>query len=404
MSLSPAQISEFKTPLYVYSERVFTEQFNTLHNSLTGIDHLICFAVKANSNLSIIKKFAHLGAGFDIVSGVELRRVTAAGGNHKKIVFAGVGKTDDEIRLGLASDIRFFNVESIDEIIHIESIAKEMSQTARISFRINPNISVDTHPYLATGLDNSKFGIPLDQIPAVYEQFKSSTHLSVVGVDCHIGSQISEIAPFKESLTQLIRIADLLRQAGAPIKTIDLGGGMGVSFSGQYKPLDITEYGAMVKSMMKPTPYSLVVEPGKYLIAEAGQLITKVLYVKKNAAREFLILDAGMNDLMRPALYQAHHKTVIVGQESVIGTHRYDLGGPVCESGCIFSTDELLPEAKNGDFLAICDAGAYGFSMASNYNTRGRPAEVLIELDGTARLIRKREEVRELFEHEKGYL
>jgi diaminopimelate decarboxylase len=402
--LTVREIQEFGTPLYVYEEAVFDQQYKQLEAALNPLPHLICFAVKANSNLSILKKFSQKGAGFDVVSGGELHRVIAAGGDTSKVVFAGVGKSKDEIRLGLASNIKFFNVESIEELHAIEAIAQEMSLVAPISIRVNPNINVDTHPYLATGIHESKFGIPSSEVLALYNATKHSKYLAWIGVDAHIGSQISDVTPYQEALSQLRTLANTLRQLGAPIKTIDLGGGLGISFSGQYEPLDLSAYSTMIKTTLAGDDYELVVEPGKYLIAAAGSIITKVLYKKKNLDKEFLILDAGMNDLMRPSLYQAHHKTVLLGKESAPATHRYDLGGPVCESGCMFATEEALPETHAGEYLMIKDAGAYGFSMASNYNTRPRPAEVLIELDGTKRLIRRRETIKELFALEKEYI
>jgi diaminopimelate decarboxylase len=402
--LSKKEIEEFRTPLYLYQESIFTHQFQQLQSALKNIPHLICFAVKANSNLSILKKFSLLGSGFDIVSGGELHRVIAAGAEMSKVVFAGVGKTNDEIRLGLASGIKFFNVESSEELFVIEAIAKEMSLTAPVSLRVNPNINVDTHPYLATGIDESKFGIPATEVISLYNHLKTSQYLSLIGIDAHIGSQVSDIAPYKETLKQLLSLANELRRLGAPIKTIDLGGGLGISFSNQYSPIDIKGYGLMIQELLNGTDYELVIEPGKFLIAESGSIISKVLYKKKNGGKEFLILDAGMNDLMRPSLYQAHHKIELLGKEHAPLTHTYDIGGPVCESGCIFSKNEKLPETNAGDFVIIKDAGAYGFSMSSNYNTRPRAAEVLIEADGTKRIIRRREETKELFAQEKEYL
>jgi diaminopimelate decarboxylase len=393
-------VKEYGTPTYVYQKYILEAQYLKLKNALSGLDAQICYAVKANSNLTILNRLARLGSGFDIVSGGELHRVRAAGGDIQKTVFAGVGKTKEEIQLGLASNIRFFNVESIEELHHIESIASEMSTTACVSFRINPNISVETHPYLATGINESKFGIALNDISQLYDSIKNSKHLKLVAVDCHIGSQISDINPYQTALTQLLSIAAELSAKGAPINTIDLGGGLGVSFSGQYEPINLDLYGQMITKHMAGSGYSLIVEPGKFLVTECGSLVTQVLYKKKNADREFLITDAGMNDLMRPSLYQAYHHMDVIGKESNPLTHSYDIGGPVCESGCMMATNRPLPHTESQDLIAIRDAGAYGFSMASNYNTRTRPAEVLIESDGSFNLIRRREDIKHLISDE----
>ena len=393
-------VKEYDTPTYVYQKNILESQYLKLKNVLSAVDAKICYAVKANSNLTILNRLARLGSGFDIVSGGELHRVRAAGGDIHQTVFAGVGKTKEEIQLGIASNIRFFNVESIEELRHIETIASNMSTTANISFRINPNISVETHPYLATGINESKFGIALSDINELYDSIKDSKHLKLVAVDCHIGSQISDINPYETALIQLLQVASELTGKNAPINTIDLGGGLGVSFSGQYEPINLDLYGQMITKHISGSGYSLIVEPGKFLVTECGSLITQVLYKKKNAGREFLILDAGMNDLMRPSLYQAHHHMDVIGKESHPKDHKYDIGGPVCESGCMMATDRSLPYTESLDLIAIRDSGAYGFSMSSNYNTRTRPAEVLVESDGTFNLIRRREDIKSLLHDE----
>lgn len=393
-------VSEFGTPLYVYEEEIFESQFLKLSDSLSEVPHKLCYAVKSNSNLTILSKLACLGSGFDIVSGGELHRVLAAKADCSSIVFAGVGKTEDEIRLALASEIRFFNIESHDELNLIEAVAKEMSVVARVSFRVNPNIAIDSHPYIATGNSENKFGISIEEILHLSKQVLQSKHLSLIALSSHIGSQISDITPYEETLIKLIKLADELNLNGAKIKTIDLGGGLGVSFSGKYTPLDLKEYSDMIKFHLRNTDYNIIVEPGKFIIAESGSLITKILVRKKQGTKEFLIVDAGMNDLMRPALYNAFHAMHLLDSNSR-ELETYNIAGPVCESGCVFAYDYQLQKAKTDDLLAIRDAGAYGFSMASNYNSRPRPAEVLIQKDGSYNLIRPREDIRSLFESEK---
>lgn len=393
-------IKEFGTPLYAYDARLIESQFLRLKRSLGRIPSQISYAVKANSNLSILNLCNRLGAGFDIVSGGELHRVLKSGGDASQVVFAGVGKTTEEIRFGLYSGIRFFNVESSAELKIIQAIAEAEKMTANVSFRINPHVLVKTHPYLATGLESSKFGIPSKEIPALWESVRNSQSIKVIGVDCHIGSQINDVEPLQEAYTEILTVADALRTSGAPIAYVDFGGGFGVSFSGHYEPLNIEAFGEMVQTLMKDRPYFTILEPGKYLVSEAGVLLTDVLYTKNNGSKRFVITSAGMNDLIRPSLYEAYHKIEVLGKEQEAETETVDVVGPVCESGCYFAHDRKLPPISAGDVLVIKDAGAYGFSMASNYNSRPLPAEILIESETSYKLIRRRETVDELYKNE----
>jgi diaminopimelate decarboxylase len=391
---------EYQTPTYIYDRNIFESKFKSLEKCLSGLDFLICFAVKANSNLTILNRMSRLGSGFDIVSGGELHRVLAAGGQADKTVFAGVGKTKDEIQLGLSRGIRFFNIESSQELELINTVANEMSCSAKISIRINPNIPVDTHPYLATGINESKFGVPLTDLEGMSDFIKSNSKLELVGISSHIGSQINDIGAYKMSLEQLMSTANYFNSKGANVSTVDLGGGLAISYSGQYEPINLDLYGAMIKSTLSGTNFSLIIEPGKFLVAECGVLLTKVLYKKKNGDKEFLILDCGMNDLMRPSLYDANHKMDVIGKENFGANNLYDIGGPVCESGCMMAAGRKLPEVQQGDLIAIRDAGAYGFTMASNYNTRPRPAEILTEEDGSFIVIRNRETIKQILSNE----
>lgn len=391
---------QYGTPLYCYDARKITDQFQKLSDCLKGVKHQICFAVKANSNTHILKLIEKLGGGFDIVSGGELQRVKFAVGKAEKVVFAGVGKSKNEIKLGLLEGVRFFNVESEAELRVIAQIAKEMNKVASISYRINPDVHVDTHPYLTTGLRSSKFGIPLEELEQIWNLTKNTPQLKLVGVDCHLGSQLSDVKPFEAAYTEIIKYADKFRAEGAPIAYVDFGGGLAVSFSGHYRPLPLPEFGAMVKRIIGDRPYTALLEPGKFLVAEAGALITQVVYTKMNGTKKFLITDAGMNDLIRPSLYEAFHHIDVLGAKDDAPKEVVDVVGPVCESGCYFAKDRELSVAKEGDLLAIRDAGAYGFTMASNYNSRPLPAEVLIEPNGGLRCIRKRQLPEDLWKDE----
>ena len=393
----------YGTPTYLYFEDIITDQYNKLKKSLSSVPNEIFYAVKASSNISLLKLIKNLGAGFDIVSEGELRRVILAGGNPNNTVYAGVAKTDDEIRFAIENDIRFFNVESYDELVAIENIATQMSRKANISFRVNPNVKVDTHPYLATGLKSSKFGIQIETIPEIFEKIKNSPFLKLVALDCHIGSQISDIDPYLMAYTEVTKLAIHLNNLGANIKYLDFGGGQGVSFSGHYEPLNIEAFGKMVLDVTKDTGFNIIFEPGKYLVSESALLLSEVIYTKQNNDKNFVIVDAGMNDLIRPSLYGAYHNITILNRDfSLSNNVQYtaDIVGPVCESGCFFAQDRKVNIPNKGDYVIIHDAGAYGFVMASNYNTRRLPAEVLVSSTGELKLIRRRENYENLWSTE----
>ena len=385
--------TEFATPCYVYSKAALTQAFSDFSAGLIGTNHLVCFAVKANPNIAILNLFAKLGAGFDIVSGGELARVLAAGGNPQKIVFSGVGKSADEMRAALNAGIFCFNVESASELNRLNQVAGEMGKIAPVSLRVNPNVDAKTHPYISTGLKNNKFGVAFEDALAVYEQAAAMPNIAVHGVDCHIGSQITELAPFIEALDLILGLVDALAVKNIPITHIDVGGGIGITYSDETPP-EFKAYAQAILAKLAHKNVKVLFEPGRALVGNAGVLLTKVEYLKHTESKNFAIMDAAMNDLMRPALYDAYHDIVAVnpreGEANV-----YEIVGPVCESGDFLGHDRALNLAE-GDLLAIISAGAYGMSMASNYNTRGRAAEVMVDGD-TVHLIRQREKVADLF-------
>ena len=393
-------VKKFGTPLYLYWEQVITEQYKKLAAALKSCNGSICYAVKANSNSHILSLLHELGAGFDIVSGGELARVLRIGCDPQKIVFAGVGKSESEIRSALLAGIRLLNVESEQELDVIEDVAGALGKRAPIAFRVNPNVAIDAHPYVATGLRSSKFGIALEDIPRIWQRVRSSPWLELVGLDCHIGSQICEIEPLEQAYRSVLGCAESPRVAGAPVRILDFGGGQGVSFSGQYEPLDLAAYERMLNALPGLSQFELIVEPGKFLVAEAGVLVTKVVYCKENHGNRFVVTDAGMNDLIRPSLYEAHHHIEVLGKDSTVETQLVDVVGPVCETGCFLGRARNLPIVERGDIALVRDTGAYGFTMASNYNSRPFPAEVLIDRAGKARLIRKRQEISDLWRDE----
>ena len=393
--------ADFGTPLYVYNEAVMERQYRALEGALEGLDASICFAVKANSNLAVIKSFATWGAGFDVVSQGEIRKVIHAGGDAHKIVFSGVGKLAEEVEIALSKGIRMINVESMAELKVIEEVARSMRRVAPIAFRVNPDISVETHPYLTTGIKTSKFGIPEEDISAAWEAIRQSPSIQLVGVDCHIGSQITDVRPLHDAYAKILSLASALREQGAEITTLDFGGGLGVPFSGHYSPLDMDAYAGMVRALLGNAGYKIIVEPGKFLMAEAGQLLTEVLYMKHNGENQFVVVDAGMNDLIRPSLYDAFHQIDLLAEDAASRpTVEVDIVGPVCETGCYFARKRELPTPKPGEHLLIRDAGAYGMSMASSYNARRLPAEVMVGRDGACRLVRKRDSFEDLWRNE----
>lgn len=379
---------EFGTPLYIYSRATLERHYRAYADPLAGQPHLICYAVKANSNLGVLNVLARLGAGFDIVSAGELERVLAAGGDPARVVFSGVGKQAGEIRRALAVGIKCFNVESIPELQRIDCVAEEMGLCAPISIRVNPDVDPKTHPYISTGLKANKFGIGFEQAREVYKQAANLQHVQVVGVDCHIGSQITQIEPFLDALDRLLVLIDQLEEDGISIQHLDLGGGLGVRYNDETPPLP-SAYVEALRQRLGNRQYELVFEPGRAIAANAGILVTRVEYLKEGQEKHFAIVDAAMNDLLRPALYGAWQAIipVIPHQDGV--QRSWDIVGPVCETGDFLGKDRDLT-LKPGDLLAVRSAGAYGFAMASNYNSRNRAAELMV--DGHERhLVRQRE-------------
>ena len=392
----PRIAAQFGTPCYVYSRAALTGAWRTFDAAFAGRDHLLCYAVKANPNLGVLDVFARLGSGFDIVSGGELARVIAAGGDPGKTVFSGVGKTADEMRQALAAGILCFNVESAPELELLDRVAGEMGVTAPVSLRVNPDVDAKTHPYIATGLKENKFGVAYAEALATYRRARALPHLRITGIDCHIGSQLTEVAPFIAALERVLALVDALAREGIPISHIDLGGGLGIRYQHETPPA-VTDYAQALVRVLGDRSQKLLFEPGRLLTGNAGVLLAGVLYLKPGMGRNFAIVDAAMNDLMRPALYEAWHDVLPV-RETAPGGTTYDIVGPVCESGDFLARDRKL-SLKPGDLIAIASAGAYGMSMSSNYNTRPRAAEVMVDGD-RAYLIRDRETVAMLMANE----
>jgi diaminopimelate decarboxylase len=388
--------TQFGTPCYVYSRAALTQAFRSFSAAFASREHLVCYAVKANSSLAILDLFGRLGSGFDIVSGGELERVLAAGGNPATVVFSGVGKSEGEIRSALKADILCFNVESDSELTRIDRIAGELGVQAPVSLRVNPDVDAGTHPYIATGLKQNKFGIAYGEAPALYALAARLRNVKVRGIDCHIGSQLTEIAPIAEALRKIAELVERLEAQGIAIEHVDVGGGLGIRYQDEAPPV-IDEYARAVLSAFPGARHKLVFEPGRLLAGNAGVLLTRVEYVKRGEDRSFAIVDAAMNDLMRPALYDAWHDVLPVRPEGP--TEEYDIVGPVCETGDFIARGRSLP-ARERDLLAIMSAGAYGMSMASNYNTRPRAPEVMVDGEDVY-LIRSREEVSDLYARER---
>lgn len=383
----------FGTPTYVYSRAAILENFHRVREGLSSIRAMICYSVKANSNLKILAVLRKAGAGFDIVSGGELARMRRVGADAQRLVFSGVGKTLAEIDAALDAGILMFNVESADELELIEARAQHCGKSAGIAIRVNPNVRADTHPYVATGQVIHKFGVPKENAMALYQRAAASQRLKVLGVACHIGSQILEVEPFLEALEEISGLAESLRAQGTGVEFLDLGGGFGVRYSSE-QPLDVERLMRELILRMRGKPYRLIVEPGRLLVAEAGILVARVLYVKRNPRKNFIVVDAGMNDLLRPALYGSYHEIVPVEKHSE-GSLCADVVGPLCETGDFLARDRKLPDVKPSDLVAILTAGAYGYALASNYNSRPRPAEVLVH-GAEVELIRARESVEDL--------
>ncbi len=398
--------AEFGTPVYVYSSASLKENFLAYANACRANGRgdqgaLVCYSVKSNSNLAVLSLLGKLGSGFDIVSGGELERVIAAGGNTRKVIFSGVGKSREEMRFALSHDILCFNVESIPELHRLNEVAGAVGKRARVSLRVNPDVDPKTHPYISTGLKENKFGIAFDDALETYRVAASLPHLDVTGIDCHIGSQLLDDAPLLEALDKVIELADQLHVAGIDLHHLDIGGGIGITYDDE-KPVAVGDYLSRLFARIDRwraekhggKPITVMFEPGRSIVGNAGVLVTEVQYLKHGGSKNFAVVDAAMNDLMRPAMYEAWHGVLPVAQRNE-SARVYDVVGPVCESGDWLARERSLAVAP-GDLLAIMSAGAYGMTMASNYNTRGRAAEVLVDGD-QFRLIRRREKPSELF-------
>lgn len=386
-------IQKYGSPCYAYSKQAISENFLAYQRALSSRNHLICYAVKSNSNIAVLQTLANLGAGFDIVSVGELERVLIAGGDPAKVVYSGVAKTADEMRRALEVGIHCFNVESESELILLNKTAAETNQMAPVSLRVNPDVDAKTHPYISTGLKENKFGIDISRAYDVYQQAAKMDNISVVGVDCHIGSQLTDISPFIDAMRHLLLLVDRLAKSGINLKHIDIGGGLGVRYQNETVP-SLASYIDALEPLLKDRPETLVMEPGRSITANAGILLTQVQIIKKNGDKNFAVVDAAMNDMLRPALYDAWMDINSVEITSDTLKSDYDVVGPVCETGDFLAKDRTLA-IKEGDYLYLSSAGAYGFSMSSNYNSRPRVAEVMVDGDQT-HLIRARETLEDL--------
>jgi diaminopimelate decarboxylase len=400
----PKLAERYGTPLYVYSATAIRQRLAAFQDAFRHVPHTICYSVKANSNLSILRLLAREGCGFDVVSGGELERVLAADRRAgKKIVFSGVGKSRDEMTTALKTGILLFNVESESELWALAECAARSRKVARVALRVNPDVAADTHPYISTGLHKHKFGVPILHARALYAKASAVRYLKVAGVSVHIGSQITDVAPFAEAMDRVADLVRELRADGHSVDYVDAGGGLGIDYQQQGSDFAeyVAKYARAVTGPLRGLNVQLLLEPGRSIVGPAGLLLTSVLYRKQNDGKRFLVVDAAMNDLIRPALYGAYHKIVPVVQSANSSNKKeiMDVVGPVCESGDFFAHDRELPRVEEGGLLAIMDAGAYGMALASNYNTRPRPAEVLVS-GKSAKVIRQREKVRDLYSAE----
>lgn len=385
------------TPLFIYSRATIERHWHAFDQAAGERPHMVCYAVKANSNIAVLNIMARLGSGFDIVSKGELCRVIEAGGDVSKVVFSGVGKTSEEIAFALERGIYCFNVESAAELDRIQAVAKKLDKRAPISFRVNPDVDAGTHPYISTGLKENKFGISIDEAPALYQKAQQYSHIDVKGIDSHIGSQLTQVAPFLDALDRVLLLVDKLNEQGIALSHIDVGGGLGVCYDDEQPPHP-QEYAKAIADKLTGRDLTLLYEPGRAIMANAGVLITEVELIKTNAGRNFAIVDAAMNDLIRPALYQAWQNIIPVDNSSSAGKARYDIVGPVCETG------DFLGKARDlsivaGDYLAVRSSGAYGFTMSSNYNSRPRAAELMVDGEQSY-VIRQRETIEQLWQGE----
>jgi len=394
-NVAVATISEqYGTPTYIYSRATLERHWRAFDTAFEGVEHLVCYAVKANSNLAVLNVLARLGSGFDIVSAGELARVLAAGGDANRCVFSGVGKTVAEIQYALQQGVRCFNVESIAELSRINHVAGSLSLRAPISIRVNPDVDAQTHPYISTGLKENKFGIAIELAEEVYQQAHAMANLEVVGIDCHIGSQLTSVSPFVDALERVLTLIDLLAEQGITLSHLDIGGGLGIVYQDETPPSP-AEYSAALRELLEDRDLEVLLEPGRAIAGNAGILVTTVEYLKPTEDRHFAIVDAAMNDLLRPALYQSWQRIQPVTEESTAETQQYDIVGPICETGDFLGKDRTLA-IEAGDLLAIRSAGAYGFTMSSNYNSRPRTAEIMVDGD-QVHLVRERETIESLY-------
>ena len=390
-------VAKYGSPIYVYSRSTLERHWRAGDSAFSGIAHSVCYSVKANSNLAVLNVLARLGSGFDIVSGGELARVLAAGGKAENIVFSGVGKTVEEIEQALIVKVRCFNVESIAELERINSVATKMNLKAPISIRVNPDVDAQTHPYISTGLKENKFGIAIELAEAVYMQAKAMPHLDIKGIDCHIGSQLTTVTPFVDALKRVLLLVDKLSEQGINLTHLDIGGGLGITYDNETPPSP-AEYAQVLQPLLEGRDLEILLEPGRAIAGNAGILLTKVEFLKPTEDRNFAIVDAAMNDLLRPALYQSWQKIIAVEKRIDVEEVQYDIVGPVCETGDFLGKERILA-IEAGDLLAIRSAGAYGFTMSSNYNSRPRAAEVMVDGDQFM-VVRERETIASLFDGE----
>ncbi len=390
--------NEYGTPLFIYSRSAIEQQWLALDQAFANQPHLICYAVKANSNIAILNLLARLGSGFDIVSVGELERVLRAGGDAGKVVFSGVGKRIDEIERALECNIRCFNVESSAELLRIQEIAKATGVQAPVSLRVNPDVDANTHPYIATGLKQNKFGIPFTEALSTYEQAAEFSNITLLGIDCHIGSQITTLAPFTDAMSRCLELLHQLAEKNITLKHIDIGGGLGIDYDGNTNIPAMTDYAAQICQTLNNDDLEVLLEPGRSIVGNAGYLLTRVEYLKLNDGHNFAIVDAAMNDLIRPSLYDAWHEILPVHQHDNTDKREFDIVGPVCETGDFLGKQRSL-SLQQGDLLVVCSVGAYGYTMSSNYNTRPRVSEVIVDKD-QLHLIRRRESIDDLFHHE----